>query len=59
MRTPLLTIAACLMLCGTSFAQSEAIAWGFNKYGQCDVPAGETFVQIAAGADFNVGLVKD
>ena len=59
MRTPLLTLAACLMLCGTSFGQTTAIAWGNNEVGQCDVPAGETFVQVAAGSVHNIGLQPD
>ena len=36
-----------------------AIAWGGNSQGQCDVPAGETFVQVACGAFYTVGLTLD
>ena len=59
MRTPLLAIAACLMLAGTSFAAETAIAWGYNNHGQCNVPAGETFVQVAAGEYHTIGLRAD
>ena len=33
-----------------------AVAWGENYSSQCDVPAGETFVQVAAGSSFSIGL---
>ncbi|MCH2137282.1 MAG: hypothetical protein MK101_12020, partial [Phycisphaerales bacterium] len=42
-----------------SIAQSEAIAWGNNDFGQCNVPAGETFVQVAAGLSHTIGLRAD
>ena len=52
-------IVATLALAGTSFAQSEAIAWGGNYWGQCDIPAGETFVQVAGGDNHTLGLRAD
>jgi hypothetical protein len=33
-----------------------AIAWGENSNGQCDVPAGETFVQVAADSEHTISL---
>jgi len=36
-----------------------AIAWGHNNYDQCDVPAGETFVQVAAGEYHMIGFRAD
>jgi alpha-tubulin suppressor-like RCC1 family protein len=36
------------------------VAWGYNGYGECDVPLSATnLVQVAAGGDFNVGLRAD
>ena len=35
------------------------IAWGEARYGQCNVPDGTNFVQVAAGSDFVVGLKAD
>ena len=53
------SIAAILLLAGTSFADTTALTWGGNNHGQCDVPAGEVFVQVAAGANHSVGLRAD
>ena len=33
-----------------------AIAWGQNEYGQCNVPAGETFVSLSCGDHHTIGL---
>ena len=52
-------VVATLVLAGTSFAQTAANAWGNNDFGQCNVPAGETFVQVAAAGDYNIGLRAD
>ena len=52
------SIVATLALAGTSFAQTAAIAWGSNDDGN-SVPAGETFVQVAAGYDHAIGLRAD
>ena len=49
------SIVATLVLVGTSFAQT-AIAWGSDDHGQCDVPTGETFMQVAAGGLYTIGL---
>ena len=35
------------------------IAWGFNQQGQCNVPAGETFIQVDAGDYHSLGLRAD
>ena len=59
MRHVIATIVASAMLAGTSFAAETAIAWGYNNHGQCNVPAGETFVQVAAGVYHSIGLRAD
>ncbi len=53
------SIVATLVLAGTSFAAESALAWGSNQAGQCDVPAEETFVQVAAGALHTIGHRAD
>ena len=35
------------------------LAWGWNKYGQCDVPAGKDFVAVAAGGYHSLALKSD
>lgn len=35
------------------------VAWGYNEYGQTDVPAGNDFTAVAAGAYHNVALKSD
>ena len=40
-------------------ADGTAIAWGYNDFGQCNVPAGETFVQVDAGYGHTIGLRED
>ena len=43
-------------------AQTHLIAWGDNRYGQCDVPslpAGLDYVEIDAGPDFSLALRSD
>ena len=59
MRLIYTSIVATLLLAGTSFAAENAVAWGLNSYGQCDVPAGETFLQVAAGGSHTIGLRAD
>ena len=54
-----ITLVATLMFAGTSFAGETAIAWGGNNHDQCDVPLGETFVQVAAGERHSIGLRAD
>jgi alpha-tubulin suppressor-like RCC1 family protein len=53
------TIVATLAVTGTSFSAEPAIAWGYNGYGQCDFPAGETFVQVVGGGYHTIGLRAD
>ena len=46
----------------TELAEVKAyrcVAWGDNDDGQCDVPAGEKFTQIAAGDSHSIGLRAD
>ncbi len=41
-------------------ADGSIVAWGDNKYGQCDVPPTNTgYVAIAAGAEHSLGLKAD
>jgi len=35
------------------------VAWGWNDYGQCDVPAGDNFVAVSAGWKESLGLRAD
>ncbi len=44
-----------LCTCGTSFA-GQIIAWGYNGNGQCDVPDGNDFVAVSAGAYHGLAL---
>ncbi|MGB2984339.1 MAG: FG-GAP-like repeat-containing protein, partial [Phycisphaerae bacterium] len=38
----------------------SVVAWGYNRYGQCDVPAPNTdFVDVAAGVGHSLGLRAD
>ena len=41
-------------------ADGSIVAWGWNNYGQCDVPAPNTdFVAVAAGVWHSLGLKSD
>ena len=35
------------------------VAWGSNRFGQCDVPDGNDFMAIAAGGGHDVALRSD
>ncbi len=57
------SIALCLLtVSGTALAQwnGEVIAWGYNNYGQCDVPSPNNyFLEIAGGYLHCLGLKED
>ena len=41
-------------------ADGSIVAWGYNAYGQCNVPAPNSgFVAIAAGGSHSLGLKAD
>ena len=46
---------------GQAFGQTSdgLVAWGSDEWGQVTVPAGDDFVAIASGYDFNVALKED
>jgi hypothetical protein len=49
-------------LVGAPRAQVQAVAWGDNSHGACDVPAlppGRAWVELAAGAYFSMGRLDD
>jgi hypothetical protein len=43
---------------GTTWAGS-LVAWGWNFYGQCDVPEGNEFPAIAAGGCHNLAMIGE
>ncbi|OPL18085.1 MAG: hypothetical protein AVO35_06160 [Candidatus Aegiribacteria sp. MLS_C] len=61
MKTRYLLAVLALVAAGTGFAEDGSIvAWGWNEYGQCDVPEpNEGFVAVAAGGSHNLGLKQD
>jgi alpha-tubulin suppressor-like RCC1 family protein len=58
-------VSACFFLCEFIFpisvyAAGEIVAWGYNNYGQCNVPEPNTgFTAIAAGGSHSLGLKTD
>ena len=46
------------VLSNPAFA-GEIVAWGWNNYGQCDVPTGNDFIAIAGGHDHSLALRAD
>ena len=49
---------ACLVLPGMARSQS-AVAWGDDNWGQCEVPNGLQYIQIAGGSQHSVALRSD
>ncbi|MCK4658282.1 MAG: hypothetical protein KAV82_02065, partial [Phycisphaerae bacterium] len=45
--------------CMESGPAGSIVAWGDNSYGQCDVPAGDDFVDITAGCLFSLAIRSD
>jgi len=44
----------------SAFADGSIVAWGWNNYGQCNIPEPNSgFIAIAAGADHSLGLKQD
>ena len=49
------TLVVCFAWVGIAQAGS-LVAWGWNWYGQCDVPPGDDFVAVAPGGGFGFSL---
>ena len=58
-------VSVCFFLCAfvlpmPIYAAGKAVAWGYNGYGECNVPSPSTgFSSIAAGGNFSLGLKQD
>jgi len=53
-------LASCLIDCtGQKVFAGSLIGWGWNENGQTNVPAGNDFVNIAAGWEHSLGLKSD
>ena len=55
----LITAFAVAAWAGASPSTGYIVAWGHNDHGQCDVPVGNDFVEIAAGWSHNLALKSD
>ena len=40
-------------------ADGTLAAWGWNVYGQCNVPAGNSYIRVAVGGSFSLALCAD
>jgi len=61
MRSKSIPVVVMIFFCifETSVFAGEIVAWGDNRYGQCNVPDGKDFIAISAGYDHAVALLAD
>ncbi|MGA2071625.1 MAG: hypothetical protein ABSG97_09775, partial [Sedimentisphaerales bacterium] len=48
-----------LTLLPSALFADSIVGWGDNHYGECNVPAGNNFIAIAAGWDYSLALKSD